>query len=473
MKFINQIQHISLFSFLVTTALCAADEKAESPSPSPSANSGLGLAVPSAPPSIPLATPSPALSATGEMAAASGASGSAATTMTASYEMLLSDYKKALPKLFIPKAHEKAPEVIAQEIVSYLQKMAPIRGRGKLEGGERLAQRLQGMMQTGAPLNFLLVGYPCKSPNTHTKVISDRVDVGELMGLVTLDHLCQQIRSVYPPGAHVSIVSDGIAYLDVLGLAPKVYETYQKSIGALIAQYFPETLSLGGGVGSDVLLAKVETKEATLGAIPQVDEETLQDMEYFFQREITDEQLALLLGQKAEAMDNMLAIAKSKAISQIAHHVAVRSKLFGESVAELVPGYGDCIRLSVHPHQDMSTKCGIGLGYHMEGTPWHQSPLICAVTTLKTLGSKGQRVDVLPELRAAFPCLRSQGAALLHRQRVTFLPKEEILSLDKRILHLSKGMIKTKVALDIGEETLLLEGGLALPYYVLHLRIVP
>ena len=59
---------------------------------------------------------------------------------------------------------------------------------------------------------MVLPAFPFKSPNKRTKVLGDLPDKGEEVALQHLDGLCKAIGDVYPGGAKVFIVSDGLMY---------------------------------------------------------------------------------------------------------------------------------------------------------------------------------------------------------------------------------------------------------------------
>lgn len=62
------------------------------------------------------------------------------------------------------------------------------------------------------PVCMVLPAFPFKSPNKTTKVLGDLPDKGEEIALQHLDGLCKAIADVYPGGAKVFIVSDGLMY---------------------------------------------------------------------------------------------------------------------------------------------------------------------------------------------------------------------------------------------------------------------
>ena len=59
---------------------------------------------------------------------------------------------------------------------------------------------------------MVLPAFPFKSPNRKDKVIGSLPDLGEELGLMHLNGLCESIAEIYQPGANVAITSDGLVY---------------------------------------------------------------------------------------------------------------------------------------------------------------------------------------------------------------------------------------------------------------------
>jgi pyoverdine/dityrosine biosynthesis protein Dit1 len=62
------------------------------------------------------------------------------------------------------------------------------------------------------PVRMVLPAFPFKSPNSHIKVLGALPDKAEELSLAHLNGLCAAIQDVYPPGAILTIVSDGLVY---------------------------------------------------------------------------------------------------------------------------------------------------------------------------------------------------------------------------------------------------------------------
>ncbi|XWW96173.1 hypothetical protein V2A60_004145 [Cordyceps javanica] len=70
-----------------------------------------------------------------------------------------------------------------------------------------------------------LPSFPFKSANKEYKVLGSLPDKAEELALARLNNMCRRIREVYPPGARVTIISDGMTYNDLLSISDR--ETWQ------------------------------------------------------------------------------------------------------------------------------------------------------------------------------------------------------------------------------------------------------
>lgn len=64
----------------------------------------------------------------------------------------------------------------------------------------------------GVAVQACLPAFPFKSANKVQKVLGILPDKAEELALQRLNDLCSQIEEIYPPGAKITIVSDGITY---------------------------------------------------------------------------------------------------------------------------------------------------------------------------------------------------------------------------------------------------------------------
>lgn len=57
-----------------------------------------------------------------------------------------------------------------------------------------------------------LPAFPFKSANKVQKVLGTLPDKAEELALQRLNTICERIQDIYPPGAEITIISDGITY---------------------------------------------------------------------------------------------------------------------------------------------------------------------------------------------------------------------------------------------------------------------
>lgn len=113
-------------------------------------------------------------------------------------------YKRSLPKLDLDGLD--LPLVKAVNVVDYLQ---------LLGGGEPLNSPardtyvgyIESHMRTGTPIQFVILGFPCKSTNIGKKVLSHRFDMADYLGLVRLEHIAEQIQTFVGVPCEIHIIN--------------------------------------------------------------------------------------------------------------------------------------------------------------------------------------------------------------------------------------------------------------------------
>ncbi len=99
------------------------------------------------------------------------------------------------------------------------------------KGKSALAERFELFVNKGEQIKFSMLGYPFKSQNTRDKVIGPIPDLAEEVSLKNFDHFTRKVKSIYSPGAKVTIVSDGLGFSDVVGISDiTTVEYYERSI---------------------------------------------------------------------------------------------------------------------------------------------------------------------------------------------------------------------------------------------------
>ena len=82
-------------------------------------------------------------------------------------------------------------------------------------GKTRLIQQIQTFIENNEPIELLLPGFPCKSPNLD-KVSGKLPDAGEFLAMIFLNNICREISFIYKNGCRLRIWSDGRVFEDLI-----------------------------------------------------------------------------------------------------------------------------------------------------------------------------------------------------------------------------------------------------------------
>ncbi len=113
-------------------------------------------------------------------------------------------YKRTLPKLELDGLD--LPLVRAANIVNYLQLLG---GGDSLNSVARTnyVGCLESHMRIGKSIQFVILGFPCKSTNTGKKVLSHRFDMADYLGLVRLEHIAEQVQAFIRVPCEIHIIN--------------------------------------------------------------------------------------------------------------------------------------------------------------------------------------------------------------------------------------------------------------------------
>ncbi|KAI5861028.1 Pyoverdine/dityrosine biosynthesis protein-domain-containing protein [Durotheca rogersii] len=103
------------------------------------------------------------------------------------------------------------------------------------DGDFRFLTQIRDKVAAGEPILMCLPAFPFKSPNTTAKVLGRLPDKAEEFALAHLDGLCAAIEDIYPPGARLMIVSDGLVYNDLLSVPDKDVWAYGEALRTMRA----------------------------------------------------------------------------------------------------------------------------------------------------------------------------------------------------------------------------------------------
>lgn len=244
---------------------------------------------------------------------------------------------------------------LPQAILQYAQ----ILGGGKpLEamGQEKVLSQISQSIANDTPLNFVILGFPEKSSNTESKSISGQFDLADLLGLVTLEHLCQEIEKIYGRGAQVHIVCDE-PYLNEM--SQYMYEkvgvtmipdksTYHATLAKCLSSNHFTYISLADSLASDYHALNIVKN----------DKKPADGLIKFISKEIQTSELraAKVTNKQRASLAKDMALIYERGVEKlrylIDHH----------------PQLGSMVRLSVHGD---GHKLHMNLIHNSAGTPWH------------------------------------------------------------------------------------------------------
>lgn len=230
--------------------------------------------------------------------------------------------------------------------------------------------KVRRWIAAGEPIHFLLPSFPAKSPNTR-KVLGRLPDMAEENALRFLENVCAELKQLYPPGARISICSDGRVFSDLVGVADEDVTNYAAEIKRMIKRV--EAGSLDFFCMEDLFDVEdhVAMREQlilhycdSLAAIEARIHAFAHHRELFngIQRFLFEDRLAMETGKSRTRVRNDC--------KELAHGVIQRSDGWGRLLNDCFPM---SLRLSIHPQGPHSEKIGMLLGEANDTwlTPWH------------------------------------------------------------------------------------------------------
>jgi pyoverdine/dityrosine biosynthesis protein Dit1 len=230
--------------------------------------------------------------------------------------------------------------------------------------------KVRRFVMAGEPIHLLLPAFPAKSPNPR-KVLGRLPDLAEELALGFLDRVCAEIKELYPPGARITICSDGRVFSDLVGVTDDDVTAYGQEIDALIERIGARSLDTFNLEG----LYEVEDHEAMRERLRLHYAESLETIEK--RAEDYPHHRTLFNGIQRFLFEDSIASETGKSRTQIrneckdrAYKVIQRSDAWGKLIDDCFP---TALRLSIHPQIPHSDKIGILLGDADEVwlTPWH------------------------------------------------------------------------------------------------------
>lgn len=241
-------------------------------------------------------------------------------------------------------------------------------------GLETLRIKTLRYVSSSEPIHFVLPAFPCKSVSRR-KVLGELPDMAEILSLTFLNDLMNKIGLSYPPGAKLTICSDGRVFSPIVRVKDEVIDSYSQELNRLIKQLgltaievfcLEDVFSGDPAELRDNLLTKfgstIDDIKIKAKANPSL-MSTFRGVKKFMTEEGRDWNEQNGLNQTNNQLD--------KESKNRAWEVIRASQAWSSLVDNEV--FPNAVRLSIHPQGPESSKFGIKLLQTEDNflTPWH------------------------------------------------------------------------------------------------------
>jgi len=277
------------------------------------------------------------------------------------------------------------------------------------EGHVHFKEKLLPYIEAGEPIEFVLAGFPCKSPNFVEKSFGVMPDYGEVVALKRIEELSRSVASVYAPGCQIILISDGFTFNDIVGVPDAVCDAYNKSlrsIAGLHAVVWKELSDFFPHADTAEKLRKALIKNASLPCkgIEDLKRRALCNLELSTAHDKLCGYLyndMRLHRQDGQSDDEYLS-----ALGQKAYEMMYRGMALNALIEQHFP---DAVRLSVHQYSNAGPKFTLGFvaGATKVLQPWHSVPVL----------RRSGTVELVPNAcvdKEAHALLTSDGAPWLY-----------------------------------------------------------
>jgi len=102
-----------------------------------------------------------------------------------------------------------------------------------ITGTHECVQQIARFVAQEKPINMLVVSFPFKSRNHEKKTVGDLPDMAERKSLEYMQEILEKIKTVYQPGAQLTVFCDGIAFAQFLDISQPMVLAYEKTLKQL------------------------------------------------------------------------------------------------------------------------------------------------------------------------------------------------------------------------------------------------
>lgn len=316
-------------------------------------------------------------------------------------------YESTLPKITKPQKNDS--NEMATEIANLLCKYNKIKKDTSIINKDNLINTIKYFVDKKECIHIILTSFSVKSSNTDTKTLNGKLDLAEYVGLYTLNHVCDQIKSIYAPGAKITIYSREVQCDYINKIVKEACDVelfpeqdrlgYQKQLKLLVEKCF-KNLTIGevdektahenyakvcieykrnSSIHKDLChfwkcdLEQTRIKQAIKMVVCQENEnKSITEPILQANKIISKQELKKLEKQKVQKINQAVNLRIKRLTEEIADCISIGSTAMKISMDKFneTKKY---IRLSVHSNPDVSTQVGFALVYIADSAPWHHT----------------------------------------------------------------------------------------------------
>jgi pyoverdine/dityrosine biosynthesis protein Dit1 len=234
--------------------------------------------------------------------------------------------------------------------------------------------RLKYFLRAGQAIHFVLPAFPAKSPSRR-KTLGPLPDRAEELALLYLEGVCAELAALHPPGARVTICSDGHVFSDLVAVSDDEVSAYGRELEALIGRPACRSLDTFSMAdlyeGIDFPAMRQHLVAAYAVPLEQVEERARR---FDHARTLVNGIQRFLFEEQTDLQPQRSRTQVRNECRRLAYQVVQRSDAWGRLLADCFP---TALRLSIHPQPPHGDKIGILLGRADDTwlTPWHGAAL--------------------------------------------------------------------------------------------------
>lgn len=269
---------------------------------------------------------------------------------------------------------------VTERIVDIVEQYLLRRKEGDMfeeKGRSQVVSWVKAFVSQNVAIEFVLPAFPFKAPSRN-KVLGKLPDFGEYYSLFRLNALAQTVKSVYAPGAFVTLVSDGSVYHDLVGVSEEDFLDFDNEIRRMGEDEFEflRFQSMKDLLTEEEYGRWIEDKDAffeskLVGYDLDTELKTNDNLLHVYRGYLifmTDD-----LEQQLERMD-ISNTKKRKYVSSVAKQLLRRGNVYSSLLHRKFPEH---VRLSIHGHNNAGPKFAVAISPENAcKTPWHNCVLL-------------------------------------------------------------------------------------------------